>query len=70
MNPPEGFMSYELSTSFGTLMLPDRKCATCIARWQFFSCTMCCFTQTLEQDAKPVVDEMNKELNGWKGAKE
>ena len=70
MNPPEGFVPYEMETSFGTLTLPDRKCAFCIARWQFFSCTMCCFTQTLEQDAEPVVDEMNKELNGWKEAKE
>ena len=62
MNPLEGFVPYELKTSFGTLTIPDRKCAVCIARWQFFSCTMCCFTQTLEQDAKTIMDEMNKEM--------
>lgn len=63
MDPPEGFVSYELKTSFGTLMIPDRKCAVCIARWHFFSCTVCCFTHTLEQEVKPVIDQMNEELN-------
>ena len=63
MNPPEGFEPYELKTSFGTLTLPDRRCAVCIARWKFFSCTACYFTQTLMEDAKPILDEMMKELN-------
>ena len=64
MNPPEDFVPYELSTSFGTLMLPDRECVTCVAKWQFFSCTICCLTRTLMQDATPVMDKMNEELNG------
>ena len=63
MNAPEGFVPFEMETKFGTLALPDRKCALCIANWSFFSCTMCSFTQTLEQDARPVVDKMNEELN-------
>lgn len=63
MNAPEGFVPYEMETKFGTLTLPDRKCARCIANWGFFSCTMCCFTQTLEQDAKSIVDKMIEELN-------
>lgn len=63
MNPPEGFVPYELKTSFGTLTLPDRRCAVCITRWKFFACTACCLTQTLMEDAKPILDEMMKELN-------
>ena len=62
MNAPEGFVPYEMETTFGTLTLPDRKCAMCIARWSFFSCTMCCFTHTLAQDAGPVVNAFNNEL--------
>ena len=64
MDPPEGFVPYELRTSFGTLTLPDAKCVMCIAQWRFFSCTMCCLTQTLEQDAKTIMDKMIEELNG------
>ena len=63
MNAPEGFVPYEMKTEFGTLILPDRDCVMCIASWSFFRCNMCCFTQTLMQDAKPIVDKMNEELN-------
>ena len=65
MNAPEGFVPCEMETKFGTLTLHDRKCAVCISKWSFFSCTMCCFTQTLEQDAKPIVDKMNEDLNKY-----
>lgn len=65
MNAPEGFIPYEMETEFGTVTLPDKGCAMCIAGWSFFRCNMCCFTQTLMQDARLIVDKINEDLNKY-----
>ena len=63
MNPPEGFVPYELRTPFGVVTLPDKSCVICMARWEFFLCTACCFTSTMGECAMDVIREMNEELN-------
>ena len=65
VEPTEYFVPFDLETPFGKLTLPDRRCLNCLWTWGFFSCTMCCFTQSIKHAAKGPLDEYQEELQRY-----
>lgn len=65
LEPPEGFVPFELKTLHGTLTLPDRRCTACLSTWRFLSCNRCCFTWNIMAVAKIACDEWNAEIQRY-----
>lgn len=62
IEPPEGFVPFDLETPFGKLRLPDRHCLVCLSTWGFFSCTVCCLTRNIMHAAKGPLDEYQEDI--------
>lgn len=50
----------KINTRYGELDLPKAECLGCLARWRFFTCTACEFTEAMMADAG---EEYNRVLN-------
>ena len=65
VDPPEGFVPFDLETPFGKLTLPDRRCLVCLSRWGFLSCTVCCLTRNIMHAAEGPLDEYQEDIQRY-----
>lgn len=65
MDAPEGFVPFEFVTPFGTLMLPDRRCTSCIFSETYWACTACVYREGMREAARIEVDRRERELQEY-----